>query len=635
MRAFENSKFIWSSELGAVDSYTEFYANLQIAGSSAICRISVDSDYTLFINGKFVSSGQYGDFEHYKIYDEIDISPFIHTGANDFCVLCWYFGKDSSRYKKYGAGVIFEVCEGDKIALVSDERVLARESRAYKSGLKKQISSQLGFSFEYDSTKEDEWLFGKGDGFKKAVGVSKNCDFYPRPIKKHTLAEAVYATPVYSDESSTVFDLGREYVGLPFLEVICKSDTKINVAYGECLENGHVKRRIHDRDFSFDYVAKQGKSSYTNYMLRLACRYLEISTHTPLNKIKIGIIPQVYEVSEIESDFLSGSDRKIYDACVNTLRLCMMEHYVDCPWREQCLYAFDSRNQMLCGYYAFEGSNLEYARANLMLIGMDRREDGLLSICSPCGIDLTIPSFSLHYITAVKEYFEYSRDASLLVSVDGKLRKIIDTFLGNMENGLVKGFSKECYWGFYDWSPFSEGNLGMRDNGESDAALNMLTIIALCSYLRICEAMKKPFPYERELSALKDATKSAFFDTSLGLFEMTRGGGQHTELINSLGIISGLCSYEEAQKICESLSQSRLIPCSLSMKCFKYDAMLLVSKEKYKSAVLDEIRTTYEKMIPTGTVWETDEGASAFDNAGSLCHGWSAIPIYYYHRLLK
>ena len=33
------------------------------------------------------------------------------------------------------------------------------------------------------------------------------------------------------------------------------------------------------------------------------------------------------------------------------------------------------------------------------------------------------------------------------------------------------------------------------------------------------------------------------------------------------------------------------------------------------------------------TVWETLEGAEAFHNAGSLCHGWSAVPIYVYHRL--
>jgi hypothetical protein len=27
-------------------------------------------------------------------------------------------------------------------------------------------------------------------------------------------------------------------------------------------------------------------------------------------------------------------------------------------------------------------------------------------------------------------------------------------------------------------------------------------------------------------------------------------------------------------------------------------------------------------------------GADDFDHAGSLCHGWSAIPIYFYYRYL-
>ena len=42
--------------------------------------------------------------------------------------------------------------------------------------------------------------------------------------------------------------------------------------------------------------------------------------------------------------------------CLNTLKLCMTEHYVDCPRQEQCLYAFDSRNQMLVGYTAFQNA---------------------------------------------------------------------------------------------------------------------------------------------------------------------------------------------------------------------------------------------------------------------------------------
>ena len=40
-------------------------------------------------------------------------------------------------------------------------------------------------------------------------------------------------------------------------------------------------------------------------------------------------------------------------------------------------------------------------------------------------------------------------------------------------------------------------------------------------------------------------------------------------------------------------------------------------------------------MIDYGsdTVWETLDGAKAFGNAGSLCHGWSAVPVYIFHKL--
>ena len=70
------------------------------------------------------------------------------------------------------------------------------------------------------------------------------------------------------------------------------------------------------------------------------------------------------------------------------------------------------------------------------------------------------------------------------------------------------------------------------------------------------------------------------------------------------------------------------------MKCFKYDALLATDKEKWQGYVLNEIWKDYGTMVGAGnTVWETADGASAFNNAGSLCPGWSAIPIYYYARL--
>ena len=35
-------------------------------------------------------------------------------------------------------------------------------------------------------------------------------------------------------------------------------------------------------------------------------------------------------------------------------------------------------------------------------------------------------------------------------------------------------------------------------------------------------------------------------------------------------------------------------------------------------------------MLDAGatTFWETELGATDFDGAGSLCHGWSAVPLY-------
>ena len=76
---------------------------------------------------------------------------------------------------------------------------------------------------------------------------------------------------------------------------------------------------------------------------------------------------------------------------------------------------------------------------------------------------------------------------------------------------------------------------------------------------------------------------------------------------------------------------------TLSMLCFKYDALLKVDKARYTSEILSDIDERWGKMLDAGatTFWETEEGASAFGGAGSLCHGWSALPIYYYHLLRK
>jgi len=72
---------------------------------------------------------------------------------------------------------------------------------------------------------------------------------------------------------------------------------------------------------------------------------------------------------------------------------------------------------------------------------------------------------------------------------------------------------------------------------------------------------------------------------------------------------------------------------TLSNSIYFYDS-LLKRPEKYGRFVFDDIAKSYGAMLRSNatTFWETSLGGDAFDFAGSLCHGWSAIPSYIYLR---
>ena len=629
MDVFKKSKWIWISNEENIDEYAEFCDKVSYVGKNALINISCDSDYTLYINGAYVASNQYGDFEHYKIYDTLDLKPFMRSGENEIKILVHHCGFPTQRYRPAKAGLIYEIiCDGEIISY-SNESILSRKSPAYKSGNRILVSSKLGFTFAYDSTKETD------GGYHKSVSVEKKCTFYPRPIKKSVVKDKKPMCSVKRiDECHYLIDLGGEVVGLPTLDIVSPVVQKITVAYGEHIVDGGVRMKLGGRNFYYEYIAKCGQNIFTDYMLRLGCRYLEVFTEAPIEINYIGVLPQVYETVTLPCTFENELDKRIYDICVNTLNMCMMEHYVDCPWREQDLYAFDSRNQMLCGYYAFDGKNAEYARSNLALIGEDRRDDDLLSICYPCGTKLAIPSFSLYYLLEMKEYLEHTGDKTLAEKLIPKLNAICREFINNSQDGLIQKFSGKEMWNFYDWSPYSSGTLGAPENAPPDIAVNALFIIALDCLKFICDSLGEDFVFEGVADDLRVRIRDAF-TTEDRLFTMHKGQKEYTTLAHSLALLANAVNDSDKEFICDKIVNGELIDCSLSMKVLEYEALLAVNSEKYRDFILSEIRMNYKKMLDFGsdTVWETINGESDFSNAGSLCHGWSAVPVYIFHRL--
>ena len=52
--------------------------------------------------------------------------------------------------------------------------------------------------------------------------------------------------------------------------------------------------------------------------------------------------------------------------------------------------------------------------------------------------------------------------------------------------------------------------------------------------------------------------------------------------------------------------------------------------------VLSMMKEYYGGMLSVGatTFWETEDGAAALCDTGTLCHGWSAIPVLFYYKYL-
>jgi hypothetical protein len=298
---------------------------------------------------------------------------------------------------------------------------------------------------------------------------------------------------------------------------------------------------------------------------------------------------------------------------------------------------------MLCGYYAF--SETRFPRACLDLISYGQRPDGLLSLCYPAGLDLPIPSFSLIWFIAMREYITHSGDTTLAAQRFHILESLIDTFHHNRdEGGLVKTFTgtENRIWNFYEWSPTMDGH-DTPVESAAEAPLNAFYILALESMATICDHLEKPAdPYRQRADEIRELLAKRFFRPQRGLFASFEG--RHTDvysvLTNALCLLCGAADGLDTTTIetvlsCNGEGFADCIPDTLSMQSFRFDALLRSDREKYTPIILDEIDRTCLYMLRRGatTFWETIKGEADFDDAGSLCHGWSALPVYYYETL--
>jgi hypothetical protein len=463
-------------------------------------------------------------------------------------------------------------------------------------------------------------------------------------------AEGVSVLPRVAKDADGIYlivDLGGESVGYLDMEMTANEGARVEIAFGEHLDDLRVRSHIGVRRFASAYLCRDGRQNFTYLITRLGARFLQLHVSGATDGFALhyaGLRELSYPVEErgafVSPDRLSN---RIHAVSVRTLRLCMHDHYDDCPWREQGLYANDMLNQSLAGYYAF--GEYRFPQVSLELLGDGLAEDGLLELCAPARVPITIPSFTAAWVLAVDKNFLFSGDAAFVRGIFPRVKSVLAKWLGWMKDGLLPSPTGSRYWHFYDWTP---GRLdGTVENDctrfahlESprfDAPLNALFILALEAGARLARAAGEAESaglWERNAGALRAAFHGAFWNPAQEVYATFAGETRHApaELTQSLALLADCCPEREATAMRRRLiaKDNGLVPASLSQSLHKFEAVL--RDRSLAPAVMDHVAENWGRMLYSGatTFWETIRGGWDFDLAGSLCHGWSAIPVYLY-----
>lgn len=352
------AKPVWLPDGSQPNRYVQFLQKFTWDGDGALSlQLSCDSRARVCLNGERIGFAFYDGTDDTSWYETFDLSAAAVRGENTLEIEVWYQGVSSNCYTAGRAYVIFAVMRGEgACAVASGAQTLCRADTAYRAG--KVPTNQTGMVWYYDQTAEPQ-------RYAPAAELTTDGRRYaPRPIARQVLSgrkrAAVcahgYLLPGDREPFESAFlsargknvqldagadryeiwDCGEESSGLLEIEVSSAAGCRVELGWGEHLDDLRVRSHIGSRMFQTAVTFGAGTHCFRHDFQRIGMRCLEVHLH-PLNGgtaqcLYAGVRPLDYPVTE-RGEFYC-SDRlhmQIYRTAVHTLRLCMHEHYEDCP----------------------------------------------------------------------------------------------------------------------------------------------------------------------------------------------------------------------------------------------------------------------------------------------------------------
>ncbi len=318
---------------------------------------------------------------------------------------------------------------------------------------------------------------------------------------------------------------------------------------------------------------------------------------------------------------------KIWAMCLETQKACLLDTFVDCPWREQAMWWGDARVQAAVTAHAFgDTSILEYGNR---LMAQSQTADGSMHAHPPSDwASHRLPDFMCNWVSTVWDHYwltgriDAIRDA--LPALHGLLR-----FMAShaRPDGLIGGF--DGWWVFLDWAELHKT--------DYSALLNMVYLQALehaSTLFMLAGDPPSSVRCSQAASVLRESIINCFWDEKRQLFldGLDASVGKPIDLVsqqtNALAILLNL-KPEHHPSIAKDVllkparqSKPGIVTATPFFYAYVFEAMLRAGLRK---EVIKIITEKWGGWVDSGMVTcaETWKPIPL-----SQCHAWSASPLY-------
>ena len=406
-----------------------------------------------------------------------------------------------------------------------------------------------------------------------------------------------------------LFDFGKETFGRTTFSGIEKDH--VTIQFGESREEALDGKWTVIR---LEREVKNGTVTCEPY----AFRYIYINSVNAEAEADYEYLPLEYR-GEFHCD--EEIINHVWDVAAYTFHLNSREFFLDGIKRDRWVWSADAYQSLFVNRYLFFDKEIE--QRTLIALGGK----------SPFKMHInTIMDYSFFWIISLYEHYRTYGDKKFLEQMAPQMEEVMQFCLNRTDaDGFMRG--KPGDWIFIDWAPM--------DKTGALCGEQILYAKAMECYSKICDIIGKEDNGCREKAeSLRTEIFEKFYDKEKKVFIDSYESGKRnvTRHSNILAYLFLGCSAEQKKDIYERVILNDDVS-QITTPYFKFYENQVHCQEGNAKLLEESIRIYYGSMLETGatTLYEeydpTQKGVEHYGMYGnpfekSLCHAWSASPIY-------